>query len=599
MKGPGLLLEDALLRGRVTAGGVLHPVPGGMLETAENLRRQYSISRQEQDEYAVRSHERAAAAIDGWLFDEELVPVTVVTRKGEVVVTEDEHVRRDSSVAAMSRLRPLLETFDPEATVTAGNASGQNDGASLCVVPPDKAAELGLRPLVRLVAWSGAGVALKVMGIGRGARYGLETMCIGGGQGMAALFELVDRDPPARPEHQVTPPGDPVKTAVIVDAIRTPSGRGKAGGALSGVHPIDLLGGVLEQLVERTGIDPAQIEDVITGCAQQIGEQSGNIGHNASLAAGFPESVPGTTINRQCGSGQQAATFAAQGVMADGYDVVIAAGIEMMSSVPLGSSRPQSRGARTAARYPDGLVNQGVSAELVAAQWKLDRDDLDEYAARSHQRAAQAWVDGHFVTEVVPVATPDGPHSTDETIRGGTTVEGLAALKPSFRTEEMAARFPQIGWSVTAGNSSPITDGASAVLIMSEERAHQLGLRPRARFHAFSVVGDDPLMMLTGPIPATRKVLERSGMTLEQIDAYEVNEAFASVPLAWARALNADPARMNPRGGAIALGHPLGSSGTRLLVTLLHHLEATGGRYGLQTMCEAGGMANATIIERL
>ena len=388
-------------------------------------------------------------------------------------------------------------------------------------------------------------------------------------------------------------------TAVIVDAVRTPAGKGKAGGALSGVHPIDLLAGTLEALVARTGIDPALVEDVIAGCAQQVGEQSGNIGHNASLAAGFPESVPGTTINRQCGSSQQAATFAAQGVIAGGYDVVIAAGVESMSAVPLGSSRPASRGQRTAARYPAGLVNQGVSAELVAQRWKLDRDALDEYAAQSHRRAAQTIAAGGFDSEIVQVPVEGGMHVSDETVRAATTAEGLAALRPSFRTDKMAARFPEIDWKITPGNSSPLTDGASAVLIMSERRANELGLRPRARFHSFAVVGDDPLLMLTAPIPATSKILARSGLSLDDIDAYEVNEAFAPVPLAWMAEFGADPARLNPRGGAIALGHALGSSGTRLLVTLLNHLEQTGGRYGLQTMCEAGGMANATIIERL
>ncbi|GAA4737282.1 thiolase family protein [Actinomycetospora chibensis] len=387
--------------------------------------------------------------------------------------------------------------------------------------------------------------------------------------------------------------------AVIVDAVRTPVGKGKGSGALAGVHPIDLLAGVYEALVARTGIDPALIEDVITGCAQQVGEQSGNIGHNASLAAGFPESVPGTTINRQCGSSQQAAAFAAQGVVAGAYDVVVAGGIESMSAVPIGSSRPRSRGVRTAERYPEGLVNQGVSAELVAQRWKLERSDLDAYAAESHRRAASAQAHGTFDRETVPVPVEGGTHSVDETVRGSTTAEGLAGLNPSFRTDEMAERFPDIDWKVTPGNSSPLTDGASAVLIMSAQRADELGLRPRARFHAFSVVGDDPLMMLTGPIPATHKVLSRAGLSLDEIDAYEVNEAFASVPLAWLREFGADPDRLNPRGGAIALGHALGSSGTRLLVTLLHHLEDTGGRWGLQTMCEAGGMANGTIIERL
>ncbi|MBO0849326.1 MAG: thiolase family protein, partial [Pseudonocardia sp.] len=348
----------------------------------------------------------------------------------------------------------------------------------------------------------------------------------------------------------------------------------------------------------RAGIDPALVEDVITGCAQQVGEQSGNIGHNAALAAGFPEKVPGTTINRQCGSSQQAVAFAAQGVAAGAYDVVVAAGVESMSAVPIGSSRPGSRGERTARRYPDGLVHQGISAELVAQRWKLDRETLDAYSAESHRRAAHAWDSGAFDREVVPVAeAPD--LRQDETIRFGTTAAALAGLRPSFRTDQMVARFPDVDWKITPGNSSPLTDGASAVLIMSERRAAQLGLRPRARFHAFAVTGDDPLLMLTAPIPATRKVLDRAGSRIEDIDAYEVNEAFAPVPLAWAHELNADPERLNPRGGAIALGHALGSSGTRLLVTLLHHLEDTGGRYGLQTMCEAGGMANATIIERL
>jgi acetyl-CoA acyltransferase len=390
-----------------------------------------------------------------------------------------------------------------------------------------------------------------------------------------------------------------LRTAVIVDAVRTPAGKGKPGGALSGVHPTDLLAGTIEALLERTGLDPALVEDVIAGCAQQVGEQSGNIARHATLAAGLPEAVPATTINRQCGSSQQAAAFAAQGVMAGGYDVVIAAGVESMSSVPLGSSRPASTGRRNAVRYPDGLVHQGISAELVAARWKLDRDELDAYSAQSHQRAAATAAAGGFDGELIPVATEAGLVTADETVRASTTAATLAALRPSFRTEEMAARFPEIGWRITPGNSSPLTDGASAVLIMSEEAASRLGMAPRARFHAFSVTGDDPLLMLTGPIPATRKVLARSGLSLDDIDAYEVNEAFAPVPLAWAAEFGADPARLNPRGGAIALGHPLGSSGTRLLTTLLNHLEETGGRYGLQTMCEAGGMANATIIERL
>lgn len=384
-----------------------------------------------------------------------------------------------------------------------------------------------------------------------------------------------------------------MRTAVVVEAIRTPVGKGKPGGGLSGVHPADLLAGQLAALVERAGIDPALVEDVIVGCAQQVGEQAGNIGRNAVLGAGLPESVPSTTLNRQCGSSQQAAAFAAQAVLAGVHDVVIAAGVESMSAVPIGSARA-GMGERASARYPDGLVNQGISAELVAQRWKLERDELDAYSAESHRRAGRTWADGGFDAEVV--AVPEAPGvTTDETVRGTTTAEGLAGLRPSFRTDEMSARFPEIDWRITPGNSSPLTDGASAVLVMSEERATALGLRPRARFHAFSVVGDDPLMMLTGPIPATHAVLARAGLSLDEIDTYEVNEAFAPVPLAWAREFGADPARLNPRGGAIALG----SSGTRLLVTMLHHLEATGGRYGLQTMCEAGGMANATVIERL
>jgi acetyl-CoA acyltransferase len=390
-----------------------------------------------------------------------------------------------------------------------------------------------------------------------------------------------------------------MSTAVIIDGVRTPAGRGKAGGALSGVHPIDLLAGTLDALVRRTGLDPALIEDVIAGCAQQVGEQSGNIARHAVLAAGWPEAVPAATLNRQCGSGQQAATFAAQGVMAGGYEVVVAAGVEMMSAVPLGSSRPASTGRGNAARYPDGLVHQGISAELVAQRWKLDREALDAYSAESHRRAAATAATGGFEAEIIPVETQAGPVAADETVRPGTTAAGLAGLRPSFRTDEMAARFPEISWTITPGNSSPLTDGASAVLITSEEAAARLGLRARARFHAFSVTGDDPLLMLTGPVPATRKILDRCGLALDDIDAYEVNEAFAPVPLAWAAEFGADPARLNPRGGAIALGHALGSSGTRLLVTMLNHLEQTGGRYGLQTMCEAGGMANATIIERL
>ena len=387
--------------------------------------------------------------------------------------------------------------------------------------------------------------------------------------------------------------------AVIVDVVRTPVGRGKLGGILSDVHPVDLLAGVLDTLVNRSDLDPALIDDVIGGCVSQIGEQSYNVTRNAVLAAGFPESVPGTTIDRQCGSSQQAATFAAQAVLAGQADIVIACGVESMSRVPLGSSAAGADpyGSRIRARYPDGLVNQGVSAELIAAKWGFSRAELDGFAARSHSLAAVAQSTGAFASEVVPVAGVDT--LTDETVRPATSAESLAGLNPAFRTDELAERFPELEWRITPGNSSPLTDGASAALIMSAERAEQLGLTPRARFRAFSVVGSDPLYMLTGVIPATAKVLERAGLGHDDIDAYEVNEAFASVPLAWLRETGADAAKLNPRGGAIALGHALGSSGTRLLTTLVNQLEASGGRYGLQTMCEGGGMANATIIERI
>lgn len=391
-----------------------------------------------------------------------------------------------------------------------------------------------------------------------------------------------------------------LRTAVIVDAVRTPAGRGKPTGSLHGVHPVDLAAGVLSGLLERNGIASSEVDDVLLGCVSQVGEQSMNVARQAVLAAGFDERVPAATIDRQCGSSQQAVHFAAQGIIAGAYDVVIAGGVESMSRVPLGSSTAgaaPSEGIRH--RYPQGLVNQGVAAELIAARWGLGRGELDAYAAQSHARAARAWAAWRFDGEVLPVATDRGVIDGDETVRPGTTAAALAGLPAAFRTDEMAARFPEIGWHVTAGNSSPLTDAASAVLLMSEERALALGLTPRARFHSFAVVGDDPLMMLTGPIPATRRILERSGLTLSDIDVYEVNEAFASVPLAWQRELDADPARLNPWGGAIALGHAVGASGTRLLGTLLAYLEATGGRYGLQTMCEGGGLANATIIERL
>ncbi|HEU4540474.1 MAG TPA: acetyl-CoA C-acyltransferase [Jiangellaceae bacterium] len=391
-------------------------------------------------------------------------------------------------------------------------------------------------------------------------------------------------------------------TAVVVDAIRTASGKGKPGGRLSGIHPVDLLSRLLRALVERNDLDPGLVDDVIAGCVSQSAEQTYNIARNAVLGAGFPETVPATTIDRQCGSSQQAAHFAAQGVISGAYDVVIACGVESMSRVPMGSSTHGADpfGPAVAARYPEGLVPQGVSAELMAAKWKLDRELLDEYSAQSHRRAAAAAASGAFDREIIPIKLVGGDeHTIDETVRPATTADALAELKPSFLHPAVAKRFPQIDWKITPGSSSPLTDGASAALIMSEEKAAALGLTPRARFHAFTVTGSDPILMLTGVIPATEKILAKTGLTIDDMDAYEVNEAFAPVPLVWLHETGADPAKLNARGGAIALGHPLGASGTKLLTTLVNQLEATGGRYGLQTMCEGGGMANAMIIERL
>ena len=382
--------------------------------------------------------------------------------------------------------------------------------------------------------------------------------------------------------------------AVIVDAVRTPSGRGKPGGMLSDIHPVDLLATVLRALVERSGIDPALIDDVIGGCLSQVARQSVNVTRNAVLAAGFPETVPATTIDRQCGSSQQAVAFAAQGVIAGAYDIVIACGVEQMSRNPIGFATlgEDPYGPGVAARYPDGLVGQGISAELIAARWNLGRDELDAYAARSHRLAAAS----DFSREIVPVG--DLP-IVDETVRPRTTETALAELRPAFEDAAIGERFPEIEWRITAGNSSPLTDGASATLIMSEEKAALLGLTPRARFRGFAVGGSDPIEMLTGVIPVTERLLARTGFGIDDIDTYEVNEAFASVPLAWQHDLHADPERLNPRGGAIALGHPLGASGTRLLTTMLGTLAATGARFGLQAMCEGGGMANATLIERI
>jgi acetyl-CoA acyltransferase len=392
------------------------------------------------------------------------------------------------------------------------------------------------------------------------------------------------------------------RDAVIVGAVRTPVGKGKANGALHDVLPADLLAHTLRELVARTGVDPAQIDDVIAGAVTQVGDQAVNIARNAVLGAGFPETVPGTTVDRQCGSSQQAISFAAQGVLAGAYDIVIAGGVESMGRVPMGSNvLPGSNpfGNDMAARYPEGLVPQGISAELIAAKWGLSRTQLDEFSAESHNRAARATKDGLFDNELVPVAGL----ATDETIRAATTVETLATLQPSFYSEAMNARFPQINWSITAGNSSPLSDGSAAVMITTGEVAKKLGLRPLARIHTATVVGSDPLYMLTGIIPATERVLSRAGLTLADIDLLEVNEAFAPVVLAWAKDVGGEHSdilsRTNVNGGAIAIGHPLGASGARIMTTLVNALEQRGGRYGLQTMCEGGGMANATIIERL
>ena len=389
--------------------------------------------------------------------------------------------------------------------------------------------------------------------------------------------------------------------AFIIDAVRTPMARGKAGGALASLHATDLLEPVLRALIERNKLDPGTVDDVIAGCVSQAGEQSAGVGRFAWLSAGYPDHVPSTTIDRKCGSSQQAVHFAAQGIMAGAYDIVIACGVESMSRVPMGSARigqnPFSPGVLE--RYAPGMIGQGVSAELVANKWQVTRDEMDAYSAQSHQRAAAARAAGHFKNEIIPVTTPDGVVSEDETIRAATTADSLAQLKVAFASGEMKLRYPQLDWRVTAGNASQITDGAAGLLIMSERMAVKLGVKPRARFAGFDVIGDDPLMMLTAPIPATRRVLEKSGIKKDAIDHYEVNEAFASVPLAWQREFNVDPAQLNPCGGAIALGHPLGASGARLMTTMLGAMERSGARYGLQTMCEAGGMANATIIERV
>jgi len=397
-------------------------------------------------------------------------------------------------------------------------------------------------------------------------------------------------------------------TAVIVDAVRTAGG--KRNGKLSGWHPAELAAEALNALITRNDLDPALVEDVLMGCVMQAGAQALNVGRNAVLSAGWPEEVPATTIDRQCGSSQQSAHFAAQGVMAGAYDIVVAAGVEVMSLVPMGASVMLDKNLNAGYPFSDsmneryaavgGLVSQGIGAEMIADKWGLSREDLDAFSLQSQERAARATAEGRFDNEIVPVQAKPRDKETgalietdelvtaDEGIRD-TSLEKLGQLKPAFKEDG----------KVTAGNSSQITDGASAMLIMSEERANQLGLTPRARFHTFAVTGVDPVTMLTGPIPATAKALEKSGLSIDDIDLVEINEAFASVVLAWEKELHPDMNRVNVNGGAIALGHPLGCSGAKLMATLLNELERTGGRYGLQTMCEGGGMANATIIERL
>ncbi|MCG8915351.1 thiolase family protein [Actinokineospora sp. PR83] len=401
-----------------------------------------------------------------------------------------------------------------------------------------------------------------------------------------------------------------MRDAVIVEAVRTPLGKGKPGGAYADVHPVDLHAHALRSLVDRVdGLDPAEVDDVIGGAVGQVGEQSGNTTRYAALAAGFPESVPGVTVDRQCGSSQQALSFAAQGIVAGAYDVVIASGVESMSRVPIGSSGKVDgvgvdvHGPSIARRY-GGLVPQGVSAELIARRWGLSRARLDEFALASHHNAATAWREGRFAAEVAPlkVTHADGTVTqldTDETIRPGTSLEALSGLRTAFAAPHWTERFGEIDWKVTAGNSSPYNDGAAALLLTTAEIAAARGWRPRARVHTATVAADDPIFMLTGIIPATAKVLAKAGLTIADIDAFEVNEAFSSVVLAWLAETGADPAKVNANGGAIAIGHPLGASGARLATTLLGVLDQRGGRYGLQTMCEAGGTANATIIERL
>lgn len=385
--------------------------------------------------------------------------------------------------------------------------------------------------------------------------------------------------------------------AFIIDAIRTPFGKGKLDGQYAGTHPVDLHAHAIREVVRRVGVPGAAVSDVIAGAVGQVGEQSANTARWAALAAGLPVSVPAVTIDRQCGSSQQALHFAAQGIQAGAYEVVVASGAESMSRIPIGSQMAgrDPFGEAVQRRFAPGLVPQGISAELISARWAISREESDAFALESHRRATRAQQTGLFERETVPLSAGD----VDQSIRPNTTPEALAALRPAFEDPRWSERFPEISWSVTAGNASPVNDGAAAVLVAGSGAVERFGLRPRARVVATAVVGDDPIMMLTGIVPATEQALRRAGLSLDDIDAFEVNEAFASVVLAWLKATGADPAKVNVHGGALAIGHPLGASGARLTATLLGVLDATGGRYGLQVICEAGGLANAMVIERL
>ncbi|MHB8510752.1 MAG: thiolase family protein [Actinomycetota bacterium] len=394
-----------------------------------------------------------------------------------------------------------------------------------------------------------------------------------------------------------------MREAVIVEAVRTPLGR--RNGKLKDWHPVDLLAEVYKELIARAGIDPALVDDVITGCVSQVGEQSLNVARNAWLAAGLPESVPGTSVDRQCGSSQQSAHFAAQGVISGSYDIAVAAGVESMSRIPMGSSIASGGFPFTqqmVERYEGNLVPQGISSELIAAKWNIDRTEVDAIGLRSQELAQKATREGRFQREIMPIKAGSEIFEIDEGLRE-TTLEKLGSLKPAFHDENIAKKWPEIKWVTTAGNSSQITDGATAMLVMTPQKAKELGLKPRARFHTMTLAASDPVLMLTAPIPATQKALAKSGLSLNDIDLIEINEAFATVIAAWRRELNVEDKyfdeRVNVNGGAIALGHPLGASGARLMITLLHELERSGKRFGLQTMCEGGGMANATILERL